>query len=99
MTNLDGQCQGGPEGEKYPKTTRTGKVTKKQKRSLEESCESLIVCAADGREERRRSNNYLIWSFVNSLIIIWSFRFQSFSSFMASLFNSFVRVLVNSLIL
>ena len=39
---------GGPEGEKYPKTTRTGKVTKKQKRSLEESCESLI----EEREER-----------------------------------------------
>src|SRR6218665_2985712 len=32
MTNLDGLCQGGPEGEKYPKTTRTGKATKKQKR-------------------------------------------------------------------
>src|SRR6218665_3625063 len=49
------QCQGGPEGEKYPKTTETGKATKKnKKRSLEESCESLIVGAADGREERRR---------------------------------------------
>ena len=57
MTNLDGLCQGGPEGEKYPKTTRTGKATKtnKQKGSLEESCESLIVGTADGREERRRS--------------------------------------------
>src|SRR6218665_2801329 len=30
MTNLDGLCQGGPEGEKYPKTTRTGKAIKKQ---------------------------------------------------------------------
>ena len=29
MTNLDGLCQGGPEGEKYPKTTWTGKATKK----------------------------------------------------------------------
>ena len=55
MTNLDGQCQGGPEGEKYPKTTGTGKATQKTKKgSLEESCESLIVGAADGREERRR---------------------------------------------
>jgi len=27
MTNLDGLCQGGPEGEKYPKTTRPGKAT------------------------------------------------------------------------
>ena len=55
MTNLDGLCYGGPEGEKYPKTTRTGKATKKQtKRKSEESCESLIVGTADGREERRR---------------------------------------------
>src|SRR6218665_3130001 len=30
MTNLDGLCQGGPGGEKYPKTTRTDKATKKQ---------------------------------------------------------------------
>ena len=30
MTNLDGLCQGGPEGETYPKTTRIGKATKKQ---------------------------------------------------------------------
>ena len=53
MTNLDGLCQGGPEGEKYPKNTRTGKATKnKQKGSLEESCDSLIVGTADGREER-----------------------------------------------
>jgi len=57
MTNLDGLCQGLPEGEKYPKTTRTGKATKtKQKGSLEESCESLIVGTADRREERRRMN-------------------------------------------
>src|SRR6218665_2718988 len=43
-----------PEGGKYPKTTRAGKATKKkkQKGSLEECCESLIVGTADGREER-----------------------------------------------
>src|SRR6218665_429672 len=53
MTNLDGLCQGGAEGEKYPKTTTTGKATKnKQKGSLEESFESLTVGCADGREER-----------------------------------------------
>src|SRR6218665_1246782 len=57
MTNLDGQCQAGPEGEKYPKTTRTGKATKKQKGSLDESCESLIVGAADVREERERKTD------------------------------------------
>src|SRR6218665_2183761 len=34
MTNLDGLCQGGPEGEKYPKTTRTGKATKKQTKRM-----------------------------------------------------------------
>src|SRR6218665_829494 len=33
MTNLDGQCQGGPEGEKYLKTTGTGKMTKKKEKS------------------------------------------------------------------
>jgi len=59
MTILDGQCQEGHEGEKYPKTTRTGKATKKQKRSLVESCESLIVGAADGREERERKKAYI----------------------------------------
>jgi len=59
MTNLDGQCQGGPEEEKYSKTTRTGKATKKQKRSLEESCEGFFVGTADGREERRREEEYL----------------------------------------
>src|SRR6218665_1839736 len=50
MKNVEGICQGGPEREKYPKTTRTGKATKKnkQKGSLEESCESLIVGTADG---------------------------------------------------
>jgi len=49
---MDGQCQRGTEGEtienyhlvKLPKT----------KRSLEESCVSLIVGAADGGEIRRR---------------------------------------------
>jgi len=60
MTNLDGLCQGVPEGEKYPKTTRTGKGTKKLKRSLEESCESLIVGAADGREGRREDTLSLL---------------------------------------
>src|SRR6218665_2174732 len=30
MTNLDGLCQRGPEGEKYSKTTRTGNATKEQ---------------------------------------------------------------------
>jgi len=31
MTNLEGQSQGEPEGEKYLKTTRTGKAPKKSK--------------------------------------------------------------------
>src|SRR6218665_3825012 len=30
ITNLDGLCQRVPEGETYPKTTRTGKATKTQ---------------------------------------------------------------------
>ena len=43
-----GWTMSGPEEENYPKTTRTGKATKnKQKGSLEESCESLIVCTND----------------------------------------------------
>ena len=64
MTNLDGLCQGGPEGEKYPKTTRTGNLVKrpknKQKGNLEESCERLIVGTADGREERREEEEMCI---------------------------------------
>src|SRR6218665_1327838 len=53
MTNLDGLCQGGPEGESIQKLPGLVKQPKnKQKGSLEESCESLIVGTADGREER-----------------------------------------------
>src|SRR6218665_1045576 len=56
MTNLDGLCQGGPEQGKYPKKL-PGLVKgpkSKQRESLEEFYESLIVGTADGREERRR---------------------------------------------
>src|SRR6218665_704728 len=55
MTNLDGLCQGGPEGEKYIQKLPglVKRLKNKQKGSLEESCESLIVGTADGREERR----------------------------------------------
>src|SRR6218665_815690 len=60
MTNLDGLCQGLPEGEKYPKTTRTGKATKtKQKRSLEESCESLV--AAPTPPKKKKPNKKEAW--------------------------------------
>src|SRR6218665_1949400 len=34
MMNLDGQCEGGTDGEKYPKTTRTGKSTKTKKKQI-----------------------------------------------------------------
>src|SRR6218665_175914 len=55
MTNLDRLCQGVPEGEKYSKTIPelVKRPKNKQKGSLEESCESLIVGTAGGREERR----------------------------------------------
>jgi len=59
MMNLDGLCQGGPEVEKYPKTTRTGKATKKPKKgSLEESCESLIVGVPT--EEKKEDYQHVI---------------------------------------
>src|SRR6218665_1560801 len=54
MTNLDGLCQGGAEGENIQKLPGLVKrPKKKQKGSLEESCENLIIGTADGREERR----------------------------------------------
>jgi len=60
MTNLDRLCQGGPEGENIKNTARTGKATKnKQKGSLEESCETLIVGTEDGREERSEEEEVL----------------------------------------
>src|SRR6218665_878630 len=55
MTNLDGQCQRGPEGEKYPKTTRTGKSTQKsKKRSMEESCESLVAPPPPPQQKKKK---------------------------------------------
>jgi len=52
-TNLYGQCQGGPEGE----TIENYQLVKrpKAKRSLEESCESLIVgCASSAQPTEER---------------------------------------------
>jgi len=57
MMNLDGQCKEGAEGENYRKLPRLVKQPKK--RSLEESCASLIVGIADGGEIRRRRKNNL----------------------------------------
>src|SRR6218665_3812622 len=55
VTNLNGLCQGGPEGENIQTLPGLVKRPKnKQKGSLEKSCESLIVGTADGREERRK---------------------------------------------
>src|SRR6218665_2134773 len=78
MTNLDGLCQGGPEGEKYPKTTmglvkRPKKTNKKG--SLEESCESLIIGTADGREERRRRSNHAHYSRIPPTCSVFVFLF------------------------
>jgi len=57
MTNLDGQCQGGPEGEKYPKTTRTGKAIKKTKK---EAWRSLVRASSSAQptEEKKDIHNY-----------------------------------------
>jgi len=59
MTNLDGQYQGGPEGEKYKKTTRTGKATKNKNkkeawRSLVRLRASSSVQPTEEKTERER---------------------------------------------
>src|SRR6218665_241719 len=50
MTNLDGLCQGRPEGEKYPKTTRTGKATQKQ---TKRKCLVRASSSAQPTEEKK----------------------------------------------
>src|SRR6218665_3164156 len=52
-TNLDGLCQGGPEGEIYPKTTRTGKTTKKTNKK--EVWKSLVRASSSAQptEEKK----------------------------------------------
>ena len=64
MTNLDGLCQGGPEGENIQKLPALVKGPKKQKkRSMNESCENLIYGTADGREERENGqiDSDIVW--------------------------------------
>jgi len=58
MTNLDGLCQGGPEGEKYPKTTRTCKATKKQKKEV---WKSLVKASSSAQpmEEKKEEEDKL----------------------------------------
>jgi len=55
MTNLAIQCQGGPEGEKYPKTTRNGKMTKNQKRKSGGVWRSLVRASSSAQmtEEKK----------------------------------------------
>src|SRR6218665_1669317 len=56
MTNLDGLCQGGPEGEKYPKTTRTGKATKKQTKRI---WKSLVRASSSAQPtEEKKEEEY-----------------------------------------
>src|SRR6218665_3556292 len=60
MTNLDGLCQGGPEGEKYPKTTRTGKATKTNKKEVWKSlvrASSSAQPTEEKKEEKREDTN------------------------------------------
>ena len=56
MTNRDGLCQGGPEGEKYPKTTRTGKATKKTNKK--EVWKSLVRASSSAQptEEKKEED-------------------------------------------
>ena len=56
MTNLDGLCQGRPEGEKYPKTTRTGKATKKTNKN--EVWKSLVRASSSAQptEEKKEED-------------------------------------------
>jgi len=61
MKNLDGQCQGGPEGEKYPKTTGTGKATKKTKKEVWRSlvrASSSAQPTEEKKEEAKPTNSY-----------------------------------------
>ena len=53
MTNLDGQCQGGPEGETYPKTTGTGKATKKNQKKKSGG----VLWEPHRRRSRRKRRN------------------------------------------
>jgi len=62
MTNLDGLCQGGPEGEKYPKTTWTGKATKKTNKK--EVWKSLVRASSSAqpteekKEKRKKGQKF-----------------------------------------
>jgi len=57
MTNLDGLYHGGHEGEKYPKTTRTGKATKKSNKK--EVWKSLVKASSSAQptEEKKDAIN------------------------------------------
>src|SRR6218665_1152986 len=70
--NMDGQCQKGPEGENNQKLPGLGK-RQKQKRSLEESHDSLIVGIADGGEKRREK-------IPQNVLQSWEFRGQQLSA-------------------
>src|SRR6218665_85780 len=67
-------CQGGPEGEKYPKTTRTGKATKKTNKK--EVWKSLVRASSSAQptEERKEEeeidrNNYAFIRMLSYLIL------------------------------
>src|SRR6218665_595181 len=53
MTNLDGLCQGGLEGENYPKTTRTGKATKKSNKK--EVWKSLVRASSSAQPTEEKT--------------------------------------------
>jgi len=57
MTNLDRLCQGGPEGEKYPKTTKTGKATKKQKKEVWKSLVRASSSTQPTKEKKEEEDN------------------------------------------
>ena len=62
MTNLGRICQGGPEGENYPKTTRTGKATKISDKK--EVWKSLVRASSSAQptEEKKEENPFSLKS-------------------------------------
>ena len=59
MRNLDGLCQGGPEGEKYPKTNRTGNATKNNKKEVWKSLARASSSAQPTEEKKELELHFL----------------------------------------
>src|SRR6218665_249855 len=67
MTNLDGLCQGGPEGGKYPKTTRTSKATKKTNKK--EVWKSLVRTSSSAQPTEEKKDVLQYYYTINTTTI------------------------------